>query len=216
MVSQEQAVEMVKSERLRQNDKWGFPQHNTPFEWISILTEEVGELAQAVNDAYFGEGSVEDRAKVIDEAVHVSAVALSIVEHMQEEKNMLDKTKDYKIDISTLSMVERTRLQEELFEMGYGWHCGGRKVAMLDADTLFLSTEMKISFGSKKDFSRYDYSILTVSDIMPQPMPEERTLRDWFAGLALSGMLPSDSEPLELLARDAYRYADAMLKERNK
>ncbi len=47
-------------------------------------------------------------------------------------------------------------------------------------------------------------------------LADERTLRDWFAGLALNGMLPSDNEPLEIIARDAYRYADAMLKERNK
>ena len=84
MVSQEHAIDLVIAERLRQNEKWGFPQHNTPFEWVSILTEEVGELAQAVNDAYLSGGSLEDRDKVIEEAVHVSAVSLSIIEHMQE------------------------------------------------------------------------------------------------------------------------------------
>ena len=127
---------------------------------------------------------------------------------------MLDKTKDYKIDVSALNTAERTALQEELFKQGYKWYEIGQSVTALVSDTLFLEKDMDITCGSKKDFHRYDYQIITVSDIMPQK--EERTLRDWFAGLALNGMLPSDNEPLEIIARDAYRYADAMLKERNK
>lgn len=40
-------------------------------------------------------------------------------------------------------------------------------------------------------------------------------LRDYFAGQAL-GVIPGDAEEPEELARDAYRIADAMLKERAK
>ncbi len=41
------------------------------------------------------------------------------------------------------------------------------------------------------------------------------TLRDWFAGLAMQGLLTHDDEGLiPETARDAYRYADAMLKAR--
>jgi hypothetical protein len=42
------------------------------------------------------------------------------------------------------------------------------------------------------------------------------TLRDWFAGKALEGMLAGrvPAESYECRARDAYRYADIMLKER--
>ncbi len=44
---------------------------------------------------------------------------------------------------------------------------------------------------------------------------EGMTLRDWFAGLALQGLLTHDDEGLiPEAARDAYRYADAMLKAR--
>ncbi len=40
-------------------------------------------------------------------------------------------------------------------------------------------------------------------------------LRDWFAGLALQGILTHDDEGLiPEAAQDAYRYADAMLKAR--
>jgi hypothetical protein len=41
------------------------------------------------------------------------------------------------------------------------------------------------------------------------------SLRDWFAGMAMQGLLTHDDEGLiPETARDAYRYADAMLKAR--
>jgi hypothetical protein len=41
------------------------------------------------------------------------------------------------------------------------------------------------------------------------------SLRDWFAGLAMQGLLVHDDEGvISESARDAYRYADAMLKAR--
>ena len=134
---------------------------------------------------------------------------------------MLDKTKNYKIDVSALNTVERITLQEELFKQGYKWYESGREVSELDANVLFLSPDMDISYGDKKDFNRYDYPILTLSDIMPQT--EERTLRDWFAGLALNGILSNDASGIgspdfkfDSRAQKAYLMADAMLKERNK
>jgi hypothetical protein len=45
------------------------------------------------------------------------------------------------------------------------------------------------------------------------------TLRDWFAGMALQGRLANaafDTVPKEAWAREAYRYADAMITEREK
>ncbi len=82
----------------------------------------------------------------------------------------------------------------------------------LDANVLFLSPDMDISYGNKKDFSRYDYPILTVSDIMPQS--EERTLRDWFAGLAMVQIMQTHDDGE--VAGWSYHFADMMLKERNK
>jgi len=141
---------------------------------------------------------------------------------------MLDKTKDYKIDVSALTTAERTKLQEQLFLLGYKWFDGGQKVSELDADVLFLSPDMELSFGGSKSFSRYDYPILTVSDIMPQT--EERTLRDWFAGQALAGftvglggyLLKEEYSAYtngacnSSIANRCYALADLMLKERNK
>ena len=125
---------------------------------------------------------------------------------------MLDKTKDYKIDVSDLNTAERTALQEELFKMGYAWYESGQKVTDLDSDTLFLDEDMEITCGNKYDFNRFKYPILTVSDIIPQP--EERTLRDWFAGLAMVQLM-QEFETQGTVGR-AYELADAMLKERNK
>jgi hypothetical protein len=43
------------------------------------------------------------------------------------------------------------------------------------------------------------------------------SLRDWFAGMALKALLSDDEAgTIESTARDAYRYADAMLEERKK
>ena len=125
---------------------------------------------------------------------------------------MLDKMKNYKIDVSQLNTAERTALQEELFLLGYKWYDSGQKVTCLDSDALFLEKDMDITCGNKKDFSRYDYPILTVADIMPQP--EERTLRDWFAGLAMVQIMQTHDD--DEVAGWSYHFADMMLKERNK
>ncbi len=125
---------------------------------------------------------------------------------------MLDKTKNYKIDVSALNTAERTKLQEQLFLLGYAWYESGQKVSELDSDTLFLEKDMDITYGDKQDFNRFNYTTLTVSDIMPQT--EERTLRDWFAGLAMQQLLKTVDD--DSVADWAYYYADAMLKERNK
>ena len=82
MTNQEQETKLVLNERERQDAKWGYPQNNTPFEWVSILTEEVREFAQAVNDAYMGHTPTKEQLEnIMTEASHVSAVALSIIEH---------------------------------------------------------------------------------------------------------------------------------------
>ena len=83
MITKAEAIQRVLKERDRQDAKWGYPQDNTPFEWLSILTEEVGELAEALNNALLGGDGDLEHAMV--EAVQVAAVAVSIVEHLMEE-----------------------------------------------------------------------------------------------------------------------------------
>lgn len=78
------ALELVAAERQRQNDKWGDQSSNHPFEWMSILMEEVGELAEATNETCFQTQHVKPERGGLDairrEAVQVAAVATAIVE----------------------------------------------------------------------------------------------------------------------------------------
>ncbi len=68
----------IRREREAQDEKWGFPQHNTCCEWSSILAEETGELAKELNELNFGRGN---RERMRAEAVQVAAVAISILIH---------------------------------------------------------------------------------------------------------------------------------------
>lgn len=70
-------IKAILAERDRQDRKWGRPQENTYCEWSSILAEEVGELAQELNELNFGRG---DQGRMELEAVQVAAVALAILE----------------------------------------------------------------------------------------------------------------------------------------
>lgn len=70
--------DLITAERARQDQKWGYPQYNTLCEWASILGEEYGELCEELNERNFGRGN---RERIIEEAIHVAAVAVSIIEH---------------------------------------------------------------------------------------------------------------------------------------
>lgn len=77
------ALELVNSERDRQEQLWGVQTH-PPILWVGILGEEYGEFCQAVNETVFDNGP-EQRKKggndnMIREACHVAAVAVSIIE----------------------------------------------------------------------------------------------------------------------------------------
>lgn len=76
------ALASVREERARQDEKWG-EQNNDPFTYLAVLTEEVGELAQAALHARFGGPAA---AKLREEAVHTAAVALAIVECLDRGK----------------------------------------------------------------------------------------------------------------------------------
>jgi len=77
-----EAIEDVLAERDRQDVKWGEQNHD-PFTYLAVLIEEVGEFAQASLHLRFG-GKAQDRFR--DEAIHMAAVALAIVECIYREK----------------------------------------------------------------------------------------------------------------------------------
>lgn len=87
MITKIEAMHKVLGERIEQDRKWGFPQNNTPFEWMSILIEEVGELATSINNAFIGKNPHGCVDSVLHEAIQVSAVALAIIEHYGEDNH---------------------------------------------------------------------------------------------------------------------------------
>lgn len=82
------ALGLVMAERQRQNSLWGDQSGNHPFEWMSILGEEYGELCEAVNETCFSNATHPERGgyeKIKREATQVAAVAVAIIEAMQAQ-----------------------------------------------------------------------------------------------------------------------------------
>lgn len=75
----ELAVGMVLAERMAQDEKWGDQAHHPDMTWLTILVEEVGEMAQVILHANFnGKHGTWDNA--IEEATQVAAVSMAWLE----------------------------------------------------------------------------------------------------------------------------------------
>ena len=72
----------VCAEHRRQIAKWGV-QTRTAFEWTTYLTEEMGELAEAVSEREWRGGTSE---AVVKEAIQVATLALKIAEMYKDCK----------------------------------------------------------------------------------------------------------------------------------
>ena len=83
MTAENDALAAVVAERHRQDEKWGEQNHD-PAVWLAILTEEVGELAEAVLYDYSGgdERNHTHSESMRAEAVQVAAVAVQFVEYL--------------------------------------------------------------------------------------------------------------------------------------
>ena len=75
----------VLKEQLRQIRKWGIQNHDPAFYHL-ILSEEVGEVAEAILQTV-GEGNIQTWSDVIKELIEVQAVAQSMIESI--ERNQL-------------------------------------------------------------------------------------------------------------------------------
>jgi len=73
----------VMFERIQQDEKWGEQNHDD-MTWITVLTEEVGEAAQASLSLAFGNQTglnlQRQRANLRSELIQVAAVAVAHVE----------------------------------------------------------------------------------------------------------------------------------------
>ena len=65
------AIEGIKTERLRQDNKWGEQNHH-PEKWMNILMEEVGEASKAILE--------QDFEQYRKELIEVAAVAVAAIE----------------------------------------------------------------------------------------------------------------------------------------
>jgi NTP pyrophosphatase (non-canonical NTP hydrolase) len=84
------ALVAVEDERESQQKTWGAQRHDFPV-WLTVLTEEVGELAQAIlrrrqyQHSYPGpQAPYYALATMREEAAQVAAVAVAIIEHIDE------------------------------------------------------------------------------------------------------------------------------------
>lgn len=73
----------VELERIKQNVKWGRQRHNHGA-WLAILMEEVGEVAQAMQNGMFSQKET-DADNLYEELIQVAAVAVAIAEQVKEE-----------------------------------------------------------------------------------------------------------------------------------
>lgn len=76
MTDLRQIIQQILDERERQDAKWGEQNHDD-YRWLAILTEEVGELAQAaLHDEFGGKHA----GTLRDELIQAAAVAVAWVE----------------------------------------------------------------------------------------------------------------------------------------
>lgn len=76
LVMGSEIMQEVYKESDRQIKKCGI-QDRTPEEWLMYLTEEVGELAQAIADHKYGRGQLEN---VLIEGIQVTTLSMKIIE----------------------------------------------------------------------------------------------------------------------------------------
>ena len=80
-------IALVTEERKRQFELYGDQSGKSPYEFLSILGEEYGELCEAVTETYMSGRHPERGGKenIIKEAVHVAAVAVQLIEVLKKE-----------------------------------------------------------------------------------------------------------------------------------
>ena len=68
--------DMVRDESARQLNKWGI-QDRVPFEWLAYIHEESGELAKAISEWTYRDGTP---MEVVGEAIQLATLSLKVAE----------------------------------------------------------------------------------------------------------------------------------------
>jgi len=81
----------IQAECDKQDAKWGADRDLHPLEWISILSEEVGEVSKEINDAGFKTENIflEDYEKELVQVAAVACQMLKNIKHYQEQRKLL-------------------------------------------------------------------------------------------------------------------------------
>ena len=77
-------LNQVDNERLKQDAMWGKQRHDRGT-WLAILMEEVGEVAQAMQEG-FTHHKESDADNLYTELIQVAAVAVAIAEQVAEDE----------------------------------------------------------------------------------------------------------------------------------
>ncbi len=86
----DEIIELVKEENYNQIRKWGIQNHSI-FEWLTYTTEEIGELAQALSEYHYRNGTLDS---VIKEAIQTATLSLKIAEMFLKIKELREKEKN--------------------------------------------------------------------------------------------------------------------------
>lgn len=70
-------INLILSERNKQDVKWGEQNHNI-YKWLAILGEEVGEVNKAALENKYDE--------VIDELIQIGAVTVAMIESLERNR----------------------------------------------------------------------------------------------------------------------------------
>lgn len=71
---------IIDEENKRQLREWGI-QCRSPFEWLTYLVEEVGELAEAISESYYRD---KNKISIRNEAIQAATLALKIAEMIDD------------------------------------------------------------------------------------------------------------------------------------
>lgn len=71
-------LDRIKTERERQDEKWGEQNHH-PLLWFSIIGEEFGEMLHAFNEYSF-DNDTNHFDQMENEAIHVAACCVAMLE----------------------------------------------------------------------------------------------------------------------------------------
>ena len=77
-------LNQIVNERLKQDAMWGKQRHDRGT-WLAILMEEVGEVAQAMQEG-FTHHKESDADNLYTELIQVAAVAVAIAEQVAEDE----------------------------------------------------------------------------------------------------------------------------------